>query len=788
MHVTRSLLTEFLPLRHRFLPPAGIAALAFSAGIFATALHPVDYIIPITLFIFMLALTIFTRSITVTVGMIVCAGMTISAIDRIVDAPAVIPDNLLNRYVTVHGVLIDDTRSFGDRTYCTLRLQSLSTEGQTLTMTGLLPVAVYGHTFTAGTGTHIAVKGIPRRIIRPYAKHLLIPKNLPPVRVVSGNTIPPPRIVNTPFSPSGYIRNYAQSLMAHLSYRGYRDMAAAMILGQRYRLTRETGERFARAGVAHILAVSGLHVGIIMSIIMLLTGMLPLSKKMRYLTVSVLLVVYAGVCGFRPPVVRATIMAVMVLSSRLMSRPADYENSLFASLILILAIDPSALFSASLHLSFAAAWALITFLPPLYHVIKNHRKSSPLLQYSVSIAAVTVIAYVATAPVVALHFGELPVAGLFINPLAVIIAHVIIWSGCLSIGFTACGPLFHAPASFTAGFTGYMCEALDRLTSFVSSMELSTVELASFPVIAGLAYAFWLFSLSRARSWKNMRKILVYIPLCAAILYTWEPIVMPGRDHASEAALTVFDVGQGDSFLLTTGQGQAFLFDAGPAYGSFSRASSLIVPTLKAMKINGLDGLFISHFHDDHTGGIQDILSKVPVNNIYCRYGAVEACSALFDKPVIGLAPGDSISFDGGGILVLGPSSGTPPGIDEDTENRASLVVCCFAGDTRTLLTGDIDSEAQTALTSWKERLSADILKVPHHGGPELSEDFLSLVAPSLSIISCGYGNRYGHPHPETVSLLTAHQSAQYRTDIDGSCMVALPSLDVVSFQPSATR
>lgn len=783
----RSFLAEFLPFKHRFLPPAGIAALAFACGIVIAALHPTDPIIPIALFSIMLAMTFFLRhnasSCVYTLAMLVFAGMSISVIDRNVDAPADIPYDLMNHPVSLHGVLVDDTRTFDDRTYFTLRSHMLITAPDTLSVTGLLPVAVYRRPFIAGSGTHVVVTGIPRRIIRPYSKGSLMPKDLPTVRIVSGTTMSAPHIVSKPFSPAGYIRSHVVTLMSRLSFYGYRDMAAAMILGQRHRLSSETGKRFARAGVAHILAVSGLHVGIIMSIILLLTGMLPLSKKMRYLVISILLVIYAGMCGFRPPVVRATIMAVMVLASRLISRPANYENSLFAALILILALEPSALFTASLHLSFAAVWALITFLPPIYNTIKTRMNSTLFIQRSVSILAVTVIAYLATAPFVAIHFGELPVAGLILNPLAVIIAHVIIWGGCLSITLAACGPAFEALASIAAGITGYMCAILDHLTTIVSSWELSTVELASFPVFAGIAYCLWLFSLSRSRSSVTMRKLLVYIPLGVTLVYVWQPIVMPNGARYSGAALTVFDVGQGDAFLLSTGHGHTFLFDTGPAYGAHSRASSLIVPSLKTMKITELDGLFISHFHDDHTGGVKDILDAVPVKNIYCRSGAVEACSQLFRRPAIGLAPGDSLAYNGGGMLVLGPSASTPPGINDDSENQASLVVCCTTGDIRTLMTGDIETEAQTALTSWKERLSADILKVPHHGGAGLSEHFLKKVNPDLSVISCGIGNRYGHPHPETVSLLTAYRTAQYRTDIEGSCMIALPSLDIVPFE-----
>ena len=644
------------------------------------------------------------------------------------------------------------------------------------------------------------------------------------------------------------IRRTVSHLIDRYPYGGHRAILKAMTIGERKNIPPQTGKQYAQTGIAHLLAVSGLHVGIIMVVLNFLLRPLPLSKGSRFAVTVLFMFLYAGICGFLPPVSRAVIMFTLLNGALLVERPKNLENILFASLIIILAFDPRALSGASLQLSFAAVWTITTFYRPLYDLFDRWTRRASRLSHSsrcrsdaaelvhrskparsiLSIVVTSLLATVGTAPIVAYHFSSLPVYGILANLAAVPLVGLIVPMGVLSIAATTPGAYAAPAAHFLSFLTGLLLSLMNFIAAFTSSLPHSTVETASgsFLLFAGCCLALWLYVLSRSSGRPLFQKLLLYIPLAFLLITAWNPAIdtVCGKDR--QAVSVFFDVGQGDSALITIGNNCHILVDTGPAFAASPRFApvaagtsvasvykSFIMPSLKNAGISRLDGIFISHPHSDHIGGLDSIVRSCDVRHIFCSQALSDSLSSVYGERVIGLGAGDSVAVGEtrrasrlshssllrsdaagrDGILVLAPASENPdavgtgskpvPATDSETNNH-SLVFRLDVAGKRILFTGDIENPIQQQTAAWGAALGADILKVPHHGAGGMSSAFIRAVHPSVAVISCGAGNRYGHPAQSTLATLEKEGSPSIlvmRTDRDGSILVRLPDLTISS-------
>ena len=189
------------------------------------------------------------------------------------------------------------------------------------------------------------------------------------------------------------------------------------------------------------------------------------------------------------------------------------------------------------------------------------------------------------------------------------------------------------------------------------------------------------------------------------------------------------------------------------------------------------------HTHGDHAGGIESVLRSIPTDHFYCRASIADSLRELYGGIVTGISAGDSIAFEEGGILVMSPPENEYVIMSgENAENNASLLLRFDMNGLRLLFCGDIEESVQRLVRTWGDKLQSDVLKVPHHGAEGLNEAFLDLVAPEAAIISCGAGNRYGHPAESTLISLEQAGCGIWRTDRDGTIMVSLPSMDIQSY------
>jgi len=775
--------------------PALKALLGFSAGILACRYFQLN---PLLLFIVLLTGIIFliATSRTVRAGntfavlVMFFSGMLACTIQNETGKPVEIPEKLVNRAVKVEGFVTGNAKYFNGNTAFKLKCRFVYYEGDFYPVEGILPCTLYNQKIVLYEGSQVVVQGKIKKLHPPLRQNRTrLFQNTVSSKITyhlqTGSNLPYPVIVEERKSFFGRLRIYVSNLIDRYPFGGHGDLLQAMTIGDKSGLSLRTMHEFAASGIAHILAVSGLHVAILTLALNFILRFLPISRKTRFLIIFCLIFAYAGLCSFRPPVVRTVIMAAMIMVGMLFEKPKNIENTIFVALLFILAVDPKSLYGPSLQLSFTAVWAITTFYPLVIKTIQERFTAliylNPGIKYILSIVIVSTLAFIATAPIIAYHFGSLPILSVFVNVLAVPLAFLIITTGMFSILLIALGTITAPLAALFSSITGIFLYMLSVLAGFVSELQYATIGIGNLSIFTGCCFFPWLYILSRARGRNGFKKALLYIPLVLFLILTWNPLVFSGHVGIARGSVVFFDVGEGDSALIKYGNNRHFLVDT----GVLSSGKSVVVPSLKNIGIKKLDGIFLSHMDSDHTGGFNYILENFIVDHIFCRESVKDSLNSIYSKNVTGIAAGDSIAFHGGGIAVLSPFSN--PNIFRRCritgENNNSLLLRFNVCGSQVLFTGDIEENAQRLVILWGQSLKSSVLKVPHHGAKTLHPEFVNTINPELAVISCGLNNRYGHPAKTTISTLERYGITIMRTDRNGSIMVNFPELEVLSNQ-----
>lgn len=720
-----------------------------------------------------------TGNITALV-LLVAAGMYTVTIQRTVERPVTPPEHIFNHEIKAAGTVTSLPQVRYGRTIFTLKCRYINHNGTIYEARGLLGCSIYENVLTLDDGDRIIVRGRIRKSLIPVRPSFTstaaqIRHGSAEYRL-SGASVQP---VSEGLSLFGSLRRSMGQLIDRHHFNGYGGLVKAMILGDRSGLSHDMHQSFARAGIAHVLAVSGLHAGILLAAIFWLLTRAGLRPPARLIITAMLMIGYAGICGFRPPVTRTVLMASIALSGTLFQRTKNTENILFAVLLGMAAYDPRSVSGPSLQLSFAAVWAISTFTPPMRHRIKKilpeKGKLHSIRRNIHTLAGVSFIAFIATAPIIVWHFGSLPLLSVPINIFAVPLAGMIVLMSLVSLPLAALGNITAPLTGIWTTLTGYAAFLLDILARMVSSLPFASVDIGGGALFAGTVIAVWLYVLSRSRGRCHFQKLLVYIPLCTLLVITWHPLIGQSASGRGTGSIVFFDVGQGDSTLIQTSSGQRLLIDTGTAYA----ARTVVIPSLQNLRIDRLDCLFLSHLDSDHAGGLTDILEHISVDRIFCREEIRDSLSVLYGQCIEGIAAGDSIQFPGGGCAILSPPEQTGNQINSlfDSENDKSLLMRCSFPACSILFTGDLSGGTQELLSSWDSALQSDILKTPHHGAGDFNRHFIETTDPDIAVISCGLNNRYGHPAERTITLLHQSNALVWRTDQNGTLLISVPSL-----------
>ncbi len=513
-------------------------------------------------------------------------------------------------------------------------------------------------------------------------------------------------------------------------------LLAGLLLGDRTELPRDIDDAFRRAGVYHVLAVSGFNVGILAASVWAVCRLLRLPHRASAVTAIIVVIGFALVVGPEPSVLRAVVMAVLVLVASLLDRDASVTNSLALAALAILAVRPSDLFDPGFQLSFAATLGIV--IAPLPRGI------------IVGALAVSVAAQLAVLPISLTHFNQLSTIGVVANLGVVPLAGVATVGGLVAVGLSFVSETIAAVA-FDAIWPVLL--ALRGIVALAAKMPGAVLHL---PAPGWLAVACYVGGLASLLVWRgsgdrDAQRSRVPLLLGALLLAlgvgvaAW-PLVRPADGLLR---LTILDVGQGDAIVAELPDGRALLVDAGSGGPMrLDTGERVVAPFLWNRGILRLAGLAVTHDDSDHAGGA----------------GAVRRLFSI-DEEWTAANPPMPHRFGGAEIAAL-PSTAANGG----RRNEAALVLRIDLGLASFLLTSDIGTPRERELAASNARLESMVLKVAHHGSrSSTSDEFLRSVGPRLAVISVGARNAYGHPDAGVVARLSAAGAQIYRTDRDGA-------------------
>ncbi|NDV74705.1 DNA internalization-related competence protein ComEC/Rec2 [Burkholderia cenocepacia] len=567
----------------------------------------------------------------------------------------------------------------------------------------------------------------------------------------------------------------------------HRGIVAALAIGEQSGIGEDDWRVLRNTGTSHLVAISGLHVGLVGALAGWLVSMVWRRVRWRgraatlvlpapYAAALAALVAaagYAALAGFNVPAQRAWWMIAGGGIAYLAGRSVPTSAVLCAALGGVLLADPWAVLSAGFWLSFGAV-AVILLAVAGWRAVREADEAgmesgaadwrSRLRAWTTRggrrLAEATRVQYAVTiglAPLTAAWFAQVSLSGPFGNAFAIPWVSSVVTPVVLA-GIALPPPLDAAAFRLAHAALEPMMTLLGHLADWPAGVFW--LRMPDWPVLAlacvGVAWVLM------PRGW----------PLRWAAPLTWLPLVAPAPDAPPPGGfrMTVLDVGQGAAVLVETAR-RTLLFDAGPGAESSHAGTRIVAPALRARGISTIDSLVLSHADADHAGGAAAVYAAADVRQLLA--GIAPKSRLWRDAQAAGVADrlpcaaGQRWTWDGVAFTMLWPPGGRSAG----SSNGQSCVLRIDAGGTSALLTGDIEAGAERRLVAdARDALAAQILVVPHHGSRTSSmEPFLDSVGPRVAVFPVGYRNRFGHPHRTVLARYEARGIPLPRTDRDGA-------------------
>ncbi|HZG70685.1 MAG TPA: DNA internalization-related competence protein ComEC/Rec2, partial [Chondromyces sp.] len=540
--------------------------------------------------------------------------------------------------------------------------------------------------------------------------------------------------------------------------------AAALLFGDRSQEDGEIIQAYQKLGIVHLLAISGLHVGMIFSFLYYVLLRLGLTKERTNAVLLLVLPVYAVLAGGSPPVVRAVFMTLLVLLSLRFQKKITALDALSVSFLIVLLVNPYLIYNVGFQLSYTVSFAIILSSSTI--ISSFHTSFGKMF-------AVTTISQIASLPIIIYHFFEFSILAFLANLLFVPFYSFFLLPYLLVLFLmTSIVPSFNLllyPVAF-------ILEKVNQLAVKAGSLPFATLitgrpgEYFLLLYIAAVAVTFLMWEKGKGLNWSAVPILLVLTS--HILLETYSP----------KGEVSFIDVGQGDAIIIDLPYNNGiYVIDTGGVMpfqkeewqkrsSSFSVGSDILLPHLKSNGITRIDKLILTHSDYDHIGAAEELIEGIQVKEVIISPGSEKkevmkrvVKTAHREKAIVKYgAAGQQWREGDAEFQLIYPA-------DFDYEgNNDSLVLFAKLGGLAWLFTGDLEEEGEkTIITTFEIR--ADVLKIGHHGSrTSTSEEFLKEIHPKVAVISAGRNNRFGHPHVEVVERLSRNGVRIYRTDGHG--------------------
>ena len=658
-------------------------------------------------------------------------------------------DTLLSTTISIAGVVesveVMSSNATGTRQHQTVRYRTVLQVRRAYHRGTVYPVSdrmlatVWDKGITPRPGHYVMMSGtmqqpLPRRnpADMDYRAHLARQRIHAVFKVHEWTHIGVPTTVADRFRNLVYLSQFAlrQRIDRYIPSSNARAISQALLLGDRGGLQHETTAAFRASGLAHLLAVSGLHVACIGLVLYNLLRPLLLrigmgwrtAEWVRVLATMALLSGYMIITGAKPSIVRAVIMVGCMVSVSVLQRPRFVLNSLSVAALILLAVAPNQLLDAGFQLSFAAVLGIVVLFPAFRAMIPRALLGPRILKSVLESVLVSVAAFLSTLPIVLFHFGSASGGGLLLNIAAIPVTMGLLFSGLLTVFASFWLPTLAITFGHT---TDILAHALLQMVHFGASIQ----EMVSIQrYMAGSDALLYCMALAGALWGVNGRPSpLIKTFLVALLIITvalWLTIARsPKKDTLS---VLFFDVGHGDATLIELPNGKRLVIDTGSAPSPGTHSS--LMRHLSRYPTPCVDAVLLTHPHADHDGGLPALADQHCIRRLYRSIPSTSMNQGAHEDARM-LAAGDTLQLDPSvRIRILSPSQVLLHAVRQGhaSVNDASLVVAIEYGTVNMIFMGDAERVAEERIiAAYPEFLASGIVKVGHHGSMTSSMDAL---------------------------------------------------------------
>jgi len=550
-----------------------------------------------------------------------------------------------------------------------------------------------------------------------------------------------------------------------------------IVLGGGKQLSRETNEHFVNVGVVHVLAVSGLHVGIIaMLFYLLFKTIFHMDRRWSTISVMVVLLIYMMITKMRPSVMRASLMVSIVMSGQVFGRKPRLLNSIGIAALTLLMINPMRFFDVGFQLSFGATFGIVYLYPRLVDMLPQKLTKSKNIFSSLVVQAglVSICAQLGTFPILTYHFHRFAILSVFANIVVVPTIAFALSLGFLSI-FTGIFSMWLANIFSAANWI-----ILTLVIKFVSKFSEIKYASISFPHLGiwfiGLFFAILLFGVNAKRSRRSLYIFLILLVLSPTGYFVYKKFA-----EKPEMWILFMDVGQGDCVYIKYPNGRTMLID-----GGFGKNYEYVIkPFVRAQGKTGVDEMLMTHAHMDHFAAMLPFVNEFDVERFAANFSVSSAVTynQLLQSVSERVEYSDTIRT-GDTLINIAPVRGrylwpdtTVIGDDcvlSTTINNSSTVLQLQYGDVKILLPGDAEEEVEEHLAEvYGDELRSHIYKAAHHGSKTSnSGKYMQHIRPEITVVSVGDKNKFRHPSPQTIARFDSLGTVTLRTDKVGAVWI----------------
>jgi len=662
-----------------------------------------------------------------------------------------LPPHEVSRYISfpnqkisrLTGIVVSIPRRLPERADFVLSCERLTSEGKEIVVTGKTQVFLYSSKPTEiNFGDRLSISGrlsSPPASTNPglfdYRKYLSYQNIHSTFSIYRSEDIEILKRgrVGIFRSVIARIRRRIDSVIKNTLPQLESSILAGLILGERCDLPRDIQEMFADARVLHILAVSGLNVGLVLFIFYGFFRGIGIPKRVSYLLTILVVIIFAQVVGNPPSAARASIMAICGLVAFILDRDKHLYNSLALAALIILIWNPFTLFDVGFQLSFMATLGIL-YLTPHFQTYFRLTKRHKLVTYVLGSLAVSAGALVGVYPITALYFNKISLIALISNIVVVPQVGVI-----TALGFASSilGLFSQGLAQAVNTVNRLFVIVLFKSIQFFAWLPFSVRYVVTPSCIFILSYYLFFSFLPKIESSRSVRRVILFFPLL--IIFSAAALKILPSDKLS---ITFLDVGQGDAIHLRLPDRRDILIDGGGVLGKFDIGDKVVIPYLLKNGVSRIDTIFLTHPHYNHIGGLVPILKRFKVGRVY--YNGQYYNDDIFDEflqtilnnsiPLKNISCGEKLEYNRVKFGIHNPR------ILSGNVDSNSLVISLSYGDFDILFTGDIDYKIQEELTT--EELKCDIFQIPGHGKGKISPKLLYKMAPKYGIISTKFQDR----------------------------------------------